>query len=110
MVCVLVAIFTPYRMAFADNDSVLWLTFDAAVDTVFLIGEFGGTRRRYYSGRDVGIIRGGSSVSSVSFGAGLRGGVAGEEVQVLREMFSPFGRCQALVEQRACDRSSESDS
>lgn len=39
MVCVLVAIFTPYRMAFAENASVGWLAFDATVDVLFVIGE-----------------------------------------------------------------------
>lgn len=39
MVCVLVAVFTPYRMAFAANDAQSWLIFDAAVDVLFVIGE-----------------------------------------------------------------------
>lgn len=39
MVCVLVAIFTPYRMAFADHHSIAWLGFDAIVDILFVVGE-----------------------------------------------------------------------
>ncbi|CAN0591960.1 unnamed protein product, partial [Ectocarpus sp. 12 AP-2014] len=37
MVCVLVAVLTPYRMAFAHNDALSWCIFDAAVDVLFVI-------------------------------------------------------------------------
>ncbi|CAM9572460.1 unnamed protein product, partial [Hapterophycus canaliculatus] len=37
LVCVLVAMLTPYRMAFAHNDASSWLVFDAAVDILFVI-------------------------------------------------------------------------
>lgn len=39
MVCVLVAVLTPYRMAFARNDAGSWLVFDAVVDVLFVFGE-----------------------------------------------------------------------
>lgn len=39
MVCVLVAILTPYRMAFAHVHAMGWLAFDAMVDVLFVIGE-----------------------------------------------------------------------
>lgn len=42
MVCVLVAVLTPYRMAFAHNSANSWLVFDAVVDVLFVFGE---TRR-----------------------------------------------------------------
>ncbi|CAM9812213.1 unnamed protein product, partial [Ectocarpus sp. 8 AP-2014] len=37
MVCVLVAVLTPYRMAFAHNDALSWGIFDATVDIFFVI-------------------------------------------------------------------------
>ena len=39
MVCVLVAVLTPYRMAFAYTDARSWLVFDAVVDVLFVFGE-----------------------------------------------------------------------
>lgn len=39
MVCVLVAVLSPYRMAFAPIDARRWLAFDAIVDICFVIGE-----------------------------------------------------------------------
>lgn len=39
MVCVLVAVLSPYRMAFAPIDAKRWLVFDALVDIFFVIGE-----------------------------------------------------------------------
>lgn len=39
MVCVLVAVLSPYRMAFASIDARRWLAFDAIVDICFVIGE-----------------------------------------------------------------------
>lgn len=39
MICVLVAVLTPYRIAFARNDDSGWLIFDATVDFLFVIGE-----------------------------------------------------------------------
>lgn len=47
MVCVLVSVLTPYRMAFAHNDAKSWLVFDAIVDVLFVVGEsYMGFRRR----------------------------------------------------------------
>eukprot|EP00752_Nemacystus_decipiens_P013801 g12253.t1 len=37
MVCVLVAVLTPYRMAFAHIDASSWLVFDAVVDLLFVL-------------------------------------------------------------------------
>ena len=39
MVCVLVAILSPYRMAFAHIDARSWLVFDAVVDVLFVFGK-----------------------------------------------------------------------
>lgn len=39
MVCVLVSVLTPYRMAFAHNNAMSWLVFDAIVDVLFVVGE-----------------------------------------------------------------------
>lgn len=39
MVCVLVAVLTPFRIAFAHNDAKGWLSFDATVDVLFVMGK-----------------------------------------------------------------------
>lgn len=39
MVCVLVSVLTPFRMAFAHIDSLSWIAFDAVVDVLFVFGE-----------------------------------------------------------------------
>lgn len=52
LVCVLVAMLTPYRMAFAHNDAKSWLVFDAAVDVLFVIGKI-----RLFNGGGGGLWR-----------------------------------------------------
>lgn len=39
MLCVLVAVLTPFRIAFAHETSEGWLAFDATVDLFFFFGE-----------------------------------------------------------------------
>lgn len=39
IVCILVAVLTPFRIAFAHKTSKGWLAFDATVDLLFFVGE-----------------------------------------------------------------------
>ena len=39
MICVLVAVLTPFRIAFARVTSIGWTAFDATVDVLFVVGK-----------------------------------------------------------------------